>query len=148
MYRIAPWGGVKPRLAVSVGAEGHRQHQYTTAPAVGQLSGCCNVFACHITAIPQWLHSGWPDVQVFVALLESPFMEKQVVGTDLRQFPAAEFTTNRPFQSLILQFFLLAGQLINVTWFCKFIIDRWKVKICTQFSHWSRRCSEAVSSMA
>ena len=33
-------------------------------------------------------------------------------------------------------FVLLAGQLVNVTWSCKFIIGRWKVKICTRFSNW------------
>ena len=33
-------------------------------------------------------------------------------------------------------FFLLAGQLVNVTLSCKFIIDRWEVKICTRFSNW------------
>ena len=33
-------------------------------------------------------------------------------------------------------FFLLAGQLVSVTWSCKFIIGRWEVKICTRFSNW------------
>ena len=38
--------------------------------------------------------------------------------------------------SCFFHFFLLAGELVNVTWSCKFIIGRWKVKICTRFSNW------------
>ena len=36
----------------------------------------------------------------------------------------------------IFDFFLLAGQLVHVTWSCWFIIGRWEVKICTWFLNW------------
>ena len=50
------------------------------------------------------------------------------------EYPPRRFTT--PWINCVPLFFLLAGQLVNVTWSCKFIIDRWKVKICTRFSNW------------
>ena len=50
-------------------------------------------------------------------------------------FCGPTWAQHRP-QTPLKPFFLLAGQLVNVTWSCKFIIGRWEMKICTRFSNW------------